>query len=1053
MDLKEGIYEQLISTELNKELQNNKENIDIDTKKIEQEEAREILSKYLGDVAKKSLRIIKNLDLEKQIDICNNIIDYLSKAADDEDIKYDDINKNGELLLSVQSKKNKSRLKSNIRPITPISQSFLFTNSNNEPDLVGELKREILTSDSIDIIVSFIRWTGIRLIKDELIEHTKTKKLRIITTSYLGASEFKAIKFLSELPNTEIKISYDIERTRLHAKSYMFHRNTGFTTAYIGSSNISKDALTTGLEWNMKVSERDSKNIVDKFKATFESYFNDDEFRLFTPDEEDVLKTELERARYKCNQNINIDDIANIDVKPYHYQQEILENLQAERKILGHNKNLVVAATGVGKTVISAFDYKNFLKENKGKVNRLLFIAHREDILVQSMKTFRTILRDRNFGGLYTGNHTPENLDHVFMTIQTFNAKGFHEIQDRDFYDFIIVDEFHHASAKSYQKLLSHYKPKVLLGLTATPERMDGQNVLEYFDGRISAEMRLGEAIDRKLLSTFQYFCVSDELDLSSLKWSRGGYDIGELNNILTADTINAKRRADLVIRSINDYVSNIDEIVGLGFCVSIEHAKFMADYFNKRNIPSVAISSKCNPTEREEAKQGLIKGKYKFAFVVDLYNEGVDIPEINTILFLRPTESATVFLQQLGRGLRLSEGKECLTVLDYVGQAHKNYNFYEKFSTITKYKGKKLEDEMKSGFITLPKGCYIHMEKQAKEYILKNINAFINNKRNIQNKIKMFESDSGLDLTLTNFVNFYGVTLKEIYKTKNTFARLCANAGVIEDFNCPDEPALNRSIYKLTNVDSPRLLLFWKKILKQFKMSKYQNIDDLKITKDEETMLLMLYYILFVNAPKDLGINTINDFLIKMYSNRKIYDEIIEVIEYNLNNININPLKDELDYDSFMEVHCRYTLEQILCALGEDTIDKKISHREGVKYFEKLKTDVFFVTLNKTENNFSPSTMYEDYALNDELFNWQSQSKTKIQSKDGQRYINHKNTNNKILIFVRENKKEDGFTSPYIYLGQGEIESYHGNKPITIVWRLKNKMPAKIAVKAEKAL
>ena len=228
---------------------------------------------------------------------------------------------------------------------------------------------------------------------------------------------------------------------------------------------------------------------------------------------------------------------------------------------------------------------------------------------------------------------------------------------------------------------------------------MDGKDVLEYFDGRISSEMRLGEAIDKKLLTPFQYFCVSDELDLSKIKWSKGGYDNKELTNLLTIDKLNAKKRADLILKSIDDYIADIDEVVGLGFCVSIEHANFMAKYFNEKGIPSVSISSKCS------------------------VNEGVDIPEINTILFLRPTDSLTVFLQQLGRGLRLSDNKECLTVLDYVGQAHKNYNFYEKFSAIAKKKGKALKEEIESGFITLPKGCHLHMEKQAKEYILRNIN------------------------------------------------------------------------------------------------------------------------------------------------------------------------------------------------------------------------------------------------------------------------------------------------------------------------------------------
>ncbi len=1049
MKIKKGIYEQVISNKIHEELKIREDEINIFKDEIEKEEAKVILSKYLQEVTKKSLNLIKNKDINKQIEVCNQIINYLSEQVEDKEIKENNIHKDGEILLSVEEKINKSKIKNNnIRPLTPISQSYLFTNSNNEPDLISELKREILSSDNIDILVSFIRWSGLRLIKDELIEHTQTKKLRIITTSYMGASEFKAIKFLSELPNTEVKISYDTQRTRLHAKSYMFHRNTGFTTAYIGSSNISKDAMTTGLEWNMKVSEKDSKNIVDKFKATFESYFNDEEFKTFTEEDEEKLKTELKKARVSELKNEN-NDIVNIDVRPYHYQQEILDTLSVERDVLGHNKNLVVAATGVGKTVISAFDYKNFKSQNKGKVNRLLFIAHREDILSQSLKTFRTILRDRNFGGLYSGNFTPNNIDHVFMTIQTFNSKKFDECLDKEFYDFIIIDEFHHASAPSYQKILEHFKPKVLLGLTATPERMDGKDVLEYFDGRISSEMRLCEAIDKKLLSTFQYFCISDELDLSKLKWSKGGYDNKELTELLTIDKLNSKKRADLVIRSLHDYISDIDEVVGLGFCVSIEHANFMANYFNDKKIPSVAISSKTTKDERDKAKSGLINGKYKFAFVVDLYNEGVDIPEVNTILFLRPTESLTVFLQQLGRGLRLSDNKECLTVLDYVGQAHKNYNFYEKFSSIARKKGKVLKEEIENGFITLPKGCHLHMEKQAKEYILRNINSFINNKTTITNKIKTFEIESGKKLNLENFIEFYNITLKEIYKTKNSFYRLCVNAKVKEEFSDIDEKYLSSGMIRLTNTDSVKLLKFWIETLQNYKNeNKIANLTD-----SEEQMLLMLYYTLYTKIPKELGINNVIEFLKRLYSNRSMYEEILEVLKYNLNHIKVKTLSDGLKFESNLEVHSTYTKEQILAAFGKNTIDKQYPLREGVLYIEEIKTDIFLITLNKVEKHFSPSTMYEDYAINDKLFNWQSQSRTSIDSPTGQRYVNHMNTNNNVLLFVRENKREDGITSPYIYLGPADIVSYSGSKPINIVWKLKNTLPASIAVKVEKAL
>src|SRR5690625_1731598 len=339
--------------------------------------------------------------------------------------------------------------------------------------MLNELKKEILSSNEVDFLVSFIKWSGIRCIIDELKTFTENGgKLRVITTSYMEATDYKAVIELSRLKNVEIKISYDVERTRLHAKAYMFKRDTGFTTAYIGSSNISNPALTSGLEWNMKVSEKDSFDIIKKFEATFESYWNDGEFIPFDKDNE-TDKKQLKGALNKKNALEKNDVHFTLDINPYHYQKEILENLQVEREVFGRYKNLLVAATGVGKTVISAFDFKNYLSEKHNA--KLLFVAHREEILKQSRDTFRFILKDMNFGDLLVGGYEPTSYNHLFLSINSFNSRELYEKISPDFYDFIIVDEFHHAAAKSYQKLLSHFTPEILLGLAATPERMDGQ--------------------------------------------------------------------------------------------------------------------------------------------------------------------------------------------------------------------------------------------------------------------------------------------------------------------------------------------------------------------------------------------------------------------------------------------------------------------------------------------------------------------------------------------------------------------------------------------------
>ena len=1043
--LHDGLYEQIINKGLEIEL-GSTDKLST-TAPIDSAEASKVLAKYIAEVVEKGLdNVVDNGgDVNSQVALANRIISTIINETKENGFDEMSVAERAEQLLALFDKKNnilaldeKAEI---IRPETSIAQSSLFTGAIHEPQMYTELKKEIVSCNRIDMLVSFIKWSGLRLIIDELETFTKNGgELRIITTSYMGATDVKAIEELRKLPNTKIKVSYDTKRTRLHAKTYVFYRDTGFTTAYVGSSNLSNAAISSGLEWNVKVTKKDLPETIDKIAATFESYWNSNEFEYYNEEQKERLARALKAEKYFDNNNA---EVYTMDIAPYSYQQEILDRLEAERKVRGHYRNLVVAATGTGKTVISALDYKRFRKQNPDKPCRLLFVAHREEILKQSMYTFRAVLKDANFGEMFVGNYKPEGIDNLFISIQTFNSQSFTEKTTPEFYDYIIVDEFHHAAAPTYQKLLTYYNPRIMLGLTATPERMDGKNILPYFNNRIASEIRLPEAIDRKLLCPFQYFGVTDTVDLDKLKWAAGGYDKGELSRIYTLSGMMANRRADLVVSSLLKYVTDIDDVKGLGFCVSIEHAEFMSNYFNEHSIPSMFLTGHSPDEERKEAKARLVKGDVRFIFVVDIYNEGVDIPEVNTVLFLRPTESLTVFLQQLGRGLRLSEDKECLTVLDFIGQANKKYNFEDKFAALLSNTTRSVTREIKDGFVSLPKGCYIQLEKKAARYILDNIRASYGNSAGLVSRIATFEEDTGLELTLANFLDYYHIDARSIYKF-DSFSRLCARADVIDEFEEPVEEALSKALGRFATVDSRRWISFLIDMLKNIDNTDFSALSDM-----EKRMMQMFYITIWGKAIEDWNNQEVVDNLYSLSDSPVLLSELIALLEYNYNRIDFIDDTVDLGFGCPLDLHCTYTRDQLLVAMD---FMKPNTVREGVKWLPEKELDVFFITLNKSDKDYSPTTMYNDYSINETLFHWQSQSTTNADGKVGQRYINHRRLGSKVLLFVREFKNDPyGNTAPYTYLGIANYVTHNGSRPMNVTWQLDKAIPAKYLKKTNK--
>lgn len=546
-----GIYEQIINQMFKCKLDSlDQEKYYIGRKLINKEKAVHYLSQYLLNIIQLALHAFDSKDnsVDMSIKLVNAIIHMIVREFNDREFENNLIDTGNSILTAIINKTTceypdiENYIK-DITPITTLTQSSLFTGKNQAVNMRSELIKEIQCSDEICFLVSFIRLSGLNLIKRDLKKFVSSgKKLRIITTTYTQATEFRAIKELASWPNTEIKISYNIENDRLHAKAYLFRRNTGFHTAYIGSSNLSSAALTQGLEWNLKVTQVQLPQIISTIRNTFNTYWEDEEFETFKDGIDDQkLKDALSLSDHGLPIQFNALNLIN----PFDYQKEILDRLAVERELHGCYKNLIVAATGTGKTVIAAYDYRRF-KETHQKAN-LLFVVHREEIIKHACSTFRNILQDENFGEMWYGGCNPTKISHLFASKDMLSSRLDSIGLPDDYYDYIIIDEVHHVTASSYRPFLKKFKPKILLGLTATPERMDGEDITQDFDNKISAEIRLPEALNTGLLSPFHYFGITDSVDLTEVRWDKGRFVASELSKIYTYND----RRTGVILRAV----------------------------------------------------------------------------------------------------------------------------------------------------------------------------------------------------------------------------------------------------------------------------------------------------------------------------------------------------------------------------------------------------------------------------------------------------------------------------------------------------------------------
>lgn len=1009
MKLATGLYEALITNDSAASLEALEELV-AESDGLTAETAPHVLAQHLYVLIEKVLRSAPNEDkLATQIRLASQLVDHLASANWESGVDTADAaSEPGRLLLSLRNRANDRLGTGQVRrPLLSLRQSDLIVNGPRDLSLGSQIRSELASADKVDLLLAFLKFSGLRVVRDELEEFCRRKpgKLRVLTTTYMGATEIEALETLVGM-GADIRISYDTRRTRLRAKAWLFHRDSGFSTGLVGSSNLSQAALLDGCEWNVRLSTIDNTPILAKFQTTFDQYWEEGDFEAY--DKERFAKAIEYRRK-------DLDALAQVTTLRAHpHQQQVLDALQGERA-RGHHRNLVVAATGTGKTVVAALDYARLRKE-QGEVS-LLFVAHRQEILIQSQATFRVAVQDGNFGELLVGKDKPSKGKHVFASIQSLH-QGRLENLAPDAYDVVIVDEFHHAAAETYSRLLDKLAPKVLLGLTATPERADGKSILHHFDGRIAAELRLWDALDMQLLCPFQYFGIHDGTDLSIIDWRAGRYDIASLEKIYTADDVRAKA----VLRAIAGKIRNPRAMRALGFCVSIKHADYMAQYCRSHGLPALAVSGGTSDADRHASLQKLRSGEVNIVFTVDLFNEGIDIPAVDTVLFLRPTESSTIFLQQLGRGLRLSDDKDCLTVLDFIGTQNRNFRFDTRFKDLLRTTRAGAKRAIEEGFPFLPAGCDMRLDKESQDAVLANIRSALP----LSPKGLAQDLAEAGDIGLRGFLKRADIDLPEIYRGKRCFTTYLHRAGLRE--GPPPDTAITRAMSRMLHINDTSRLATWQRWLAR---------DTPPQADLEDPIQLMLFAVL---GGATRPVSELGEVMDELWTQPDLRSELSELLA-ELDDRRRRPTYS-LEGTPF-HIHATYTRDEVSAGLLETRKGKLLRTQSGIYRKKDTKTEYIFVMLNKNAKSFTPTTLYHDYPISPSRFHWETQGNVREDSDSGQRYRHHRERGWKMILFVREAQSDErNVTMPNLCLGPVSYVSHQGEKPMQIIWELEHAMP-----------
>ncbi len=916
----------------------------------------------------------------------------------------------------------------------------LITN-NQTTNFYNHLEEILLKCNSFIFNVAFINFSGLQLLLDTLkLLEQKGVKGKVLTSTYLNFTEVKALEKIKEFKNIEVKI-YDSSKTNIgfHSKAYIFELDSSYELL-VGSSNITASAFKTNIEWNIKtISKKDDvflSDVLTEFDILWEnSYLVNKEFLK----EYAEFKKTLEKKAFN-----NTFKFEKLSIN--YMQEEALLNLESLRTS-GESKALVIAATGSGKTYLSAFDVK------KARPKRVLFLVHRENILIKAKQSFESIVDSSFSCGLYTGNKKELDKKYLFSTIQTMSL-DFLKFEGKEF-DYIIVDEAHHVVSPSYKRVLEHFDTKFLLGLTATSNRMDGSSIYKVFDNNIACDIRLNDALENKLVVPFHYYGITDikSIDYSSIDMTK----IDELTRVLKVN-----QRVEYIIEKMNFYSHCGDKRKVLAFCVSKEHCIYMSDEFNKRGINSTFLISNNTITQREEAIKNLEDetNTLEVIFTVDIFNEGIDIPSINTVLMLRPTSSPIIFTQQLGRGLRKYKGKEFLTVLDFIGNYNKAYLIALALIGNKAIDKESIKISLKNNFANI-QNVFIKMDEISKQRILEQID-----KENFNHikylKEQYFEFKAILGNRKPKLVDYLQyedmISPLSFISDSKSYIEFLAKVEKDEEINtfCADEVFIKaiRFIEYLLPVKRVYEFVVLKHLLNydyidedivSSNLKKYLN----KINKDT-----ILHSFNFLNqdyfdkaqVSRYLKLVALKDgILVKS----KEFEEILKNNEYKKifeDSIDYGMLHYEKEFGRedyslpFLKLYTKYNMLNIAQLCNFNKIHSSFRGSGFLKY-----KDDFFLFINLEKEKFSKSSYYDNAFLSKDTFTYQSKPSTSQESVDGVKLINNKKLNVKLHVFVRKFVLVDKKTQGFIYLGLANTIKYEGNKPISIHLKLVNALDDKL--------